>query len=85
MTIIVENNVRDLLPEVAIDFLREIISKDDTIQTIRLIPIKLSCDYIQEIILENKNGIAKRRVFGFAPIKADLIVSHKGGETVMRF
>jgi hypothetical protein len=79
MTITVENSIRDLLPEVVIDFLWEIINKDNTIQTIWLVPVKLSSNNIQEIFIKNKNGITKRRVFGFIPVDAKLTVSHEGG------
>lgn len=84
MTITVENNIRDLLPDIVIEFLKEIVENDGTIQEIWLVPIKLSFNNIQEIVLKNKNGIAKRRVFGFTPVKANMIVSHKGGEAVMQ-
>lgn len=84
MTVTVENKLWDLLPEVIIDFLQKIILRDNTVQTIRLVPLKLSSDYIQEIVLENRDRIATQRVFGFVPVSAKLIVSHDNGKAVMQ-
>jgi hypothetical protein len=84
MSIRIENNIRNLMPEVAIEFLREIIRKDDTVQIIRLVPSKLAFDPIQEIFCENKSGVTRRRVFGFTPVNAKLNVLHDADGTVMR-
>ena len=84
MTIKVEEDIRKLMPEVAIDFLRGIVACDETIRTIRLFPVELSSDYVQEIVYENRGGTARRRVFGFPPVRARLNVLRDAGEVVMR-
>lgn len=84
MTITVENSIHDLLPEVVIDFLREIIVGDGTILTFMFVPVKLGFGDIQEIRCENENGIVIRRVFGFFPVSAKLRVSHDANEVIMQ-
>jgi len=84
MTIKVEDGIRRLMPEVAVEFLQKIVVGDDTIRAIRLFPVKLSSDYVQEIVCENRAGTTRRRVFGFPPVRAMLNVSREAGEVVVR-
>lgn len=84
MTIKIEDGIRKLMPDVAIEFLRGIVRSDDTIRAIRLFPVQLSYDYVQEIVLENRDGTTRRRVFGFPPVRAKLNVSRGADEVVMR-
>ena len=84
MTVKVEDAIRKLMPEVAVEFLQGIVGSDDTIRAIRLFPVELSLDRVQEIVLENWAGTIRRRVFGFPPVRATLCVSRGAGEVVMR-
>jgi hypothetical protein len=84
MRIVIEDGLRNLMPEVALEYLREIILGDGAIRTIRLVPIKLSLGPLQEVVCEGQNGTSKRRVFGFSPVSATLYVSRGENEVVLR-
>jgi len=84
MITVVEDGVRGLVPDVAVEYLRRIVEGDDAILAIRLVPVKLSADYVQEIVCERPDGTIRRRVFGFPPVRATLCVSRDGGGAVLK-
>jgi hypothetical protein len=84
MPIAIEDGLRGLLPEVALEYLREIVLSDDTVHAIRLVPVRLWLDAVQEIVCENSSGASRRRVFGFTPVSAEMSVSRGESEIVVR-
>ena len=84
MTITVEDGLRRLMPEVALDYLHGIVRSDATIGAIRLAPASLPLDSVQEIFCESQTGTSRRRVFGFTPVSASLDVLRREGEAVIR-
>ena len=67
------------IPEVLVDFLREIVEEDHSIWAITLIPARLGGGMVQEIILETTGDITNmRRVYGFEPVEARLEITRSG-------
>lgn len=79
MQICVENALQALLPEVALSYLQTLVQEDLTIRRIRLAPLSLSLDTVQDIVCENDVGETERRVFGFPPVRANLTLHAEGG------
>ena len=84
MSITFEGGLSGLMPEVALEYLRGIIRSDDTVQAIRLVPVRLSGGLVQEIYCDSQTGTSRRRVFGFTPVSARLDVSRGEGEVILR-
>ena len=70
------NNATASIPDVLMDYLRNLIGADGSIQFIRLVPAKLGYGLVQEIILEMRGKVESRRLFGFTPIDTRLQVIH---------
>ena len=68
------NNATASIPDVLMDYLRNLIGADGSIQFIRLVPVKLGYGLVQEIILEMRGKVESRRLFGFTPIDTQLQV-----------
>jgi hypothetical protein len=64
------NRMTDMIPEVLMDYLRDIIAADGKVRFIRLIPVKLGYGAVQEIILESESGAESRKAFGFTPVNS---------------
>lgn len=78
MQIDVENALRALLPDVALTYLLTLVQEDLTIRRIRLTPLPLALDAVQDIVCVNDAGETERRVFGFPPVRAELTLRAEG-------
>lgn len=78
MRIEAENALRALLLEVALTYLQTLVQNDRTIRRIRLTPLPLALDAVQDIVCVNDAGETERRVFGFPPVRAELTLRAEG-------
>jgi len=67
------------IPDSLAAFLKETLDEDASIESVELIPTRLGWGMVQDILLKSADGQAFRRVYGFEPIEARLLVKREGG------
>lgn len=72
--------LKEVIPEVLLDYLYQLVQKEDTIQEIVLKSRELGAGTVQDIFCKTISGMTVYQVFGFEPVDTRLQISMKNNQ-----